>query len=109
MPAGAYYVSAAQSRGNLVTYLMEPDSDDNLITWGYADHLVRVPGAAPTDEEAGRPPAAPPAAPQVRRQRVPMMRLVREQPLAAIEAVPFNQPNRTRYYQVPSQGSGAGR
>lgn len=100
VPAGAYYISAAQSRGNLVAYLMEPESDDNLITWGYADHLVRVPGVAPTDEESPRPPAAAPVVPQVRRQRVPMMRLVREQPLAAIEAVPFNQPNRTRYYQV---------
>ncbi len=100
VPAGAYFVSAAQSRGNLIAYLMEPESDDNLITWGFADHLVRVPGVAPTDEEAARPPAAAPAVPQLRRQRVPMMRLVREQPLAAIEVVPFNQPNRTRYYQI---------
>lgn len=100
VPAGAYYISTAQSRGNLIAYLMEPESDDNLITWGFADHLIRVPGAASTDDESPRPPAAAPQAAQARRQRVPMMRLVTEQPLPVIEAVPFNRYDRNRYYQV---------
>jgi hypothetical protein len=30
VPAGAYFVSMAQSRGNLIAYLMEPETDDNL-------------------------------------------------------------------------------
>lgn len=100
VPAGAYYISTAQSRGNLIAYLMEPESDDNLITWGFADHLIRVPGAASTDDESPRPPAAAQQAAQARRQRVPMMRLVTEQPLPVIEAVPFNRYDRNRYYQV---------
>ncbi|HEX9581658.1 MAG TPA: hypothetical protein VF970_11195 [Gemmatimonadales bacterium] len=40
VPAGAYYVSTAQSRGNLIAYLMEPETDDNLITWGFTDHRL---------------------------------------------------------------------
>lgn len=101
VPAGSYFIPAAQSRGNLVTYLMEPETDDNLITWGLADHLLRVPGAVSTEEETPRPPpAAAQAAAQLRRQRIPMMRLVSEQPMATLEVVPFNKYNRTRYYQV---------
>jgi hypothetical protein len=101
VPAGAFYVSTAQSRGNLVAYLMEPETDDNLITWGYTDHLLRASGSAPVrDEEAARPaaPAKPPVAP--RPQRVPMMRLVKAQPMAALEVVPFNSYSRNRYFQV---------
>ncbi|MEW5981674.1 MAG: M14 family zinc carboxypeptidase [Acidobacteriota bacterium] len=97
VPAGSYWISAAQSRGNLIAYLMEPETDDNLITWGFADHLIRVPGVSST---GGAPQAAALTAAQARRQRVPMMRVVREQPLATLEVVPFNQYNRTRYYQV---------
>jgi dipeptidyl-peptidase 4 len=89
VPAGAYYVSTAQSRGNLIAYLMEPETDDNLITWGFADHLLRV---TPTGTDQGDRPA--------RAQRVPMMRMVREQPLPLMEVVPFNEHARNRHYQV---------
>jgi hypothetical protein len=83
VPAGSYYISTAQSRGNLISYLMEPETDDNLITWGYADHLLQI-----TDGEGGRP------------QRVPMMRVVTEQRLPMVEAVPHNDYSRNRYYQT---------
>ncbi len=84
VPAGAYYVSTAQSKGNLITYLLEPETDDNLITWGYADHLLE------TSESRGR------GGPQT----VPMMRLVTEQPMSMMEVVPFNEYNPNRYYQT---------
>jgi hypothetical protein len=98
VPAGAYYISTAQSRGNLIAYLMEPETDDNLITWGYANHLLRVvaPGAVDSDD-APRPAGQ---AQQQRNQRVPMMRLIREQPMSLLEVVPFNDHDRNRYYQV---------
>lgn len=83
VPAGAYYISTAQSRGNLISYIFEPETDDNLITWGYADHLLRL-----ADGEDARP------------QRVPMMRVVKDQRLPMIEAVPFNDYSRNRYYQT---------
>ena len=101
VPAGAFYVSTAQSRGNLIAYLMEPETDDNLITWGYTDHLLRVPGAAPTADEPPAPPSAAPAGPaQQKPQRVPMMRVVKAQPMPLLEVVPFNESNRTRYFQA---------
>ncbi len=84
VPAGAYYVSTAQSKGNLISYLLEPETDDNLITWGYADHLLE------TSESRVR----------VDPQPVPMMRLVREQPMSLMEVIPFNEYNPNRYYQT---------
>jgi hypothetical protein len=89
IPAGAYYVATAQSRSNLIAYMMEPETDDNLITWGWADHVLRVTGPPAADEDGAPAP-----------QRVPMMRLVREQRLPVIEVVPFNDYDRNRYYQL---------
>jgi dipeptidyl-peptidase 4 len=100
VPAGAFYVSMAQSRGNLIAYLMEPETDDNLITWGYADHLLRIPPAV-TEDDDDAPEAVRAYRERLRRaQRVPMMRLVRPQPLPLLEVVPHHDPDRTRYYQV---------
>src|SRR5690606_30924704 len=39
---GWFWIPTAQSRANLISYLMEPESDDNLITWGWADHVLEV-------------------------------------------------------------------
>jgi dipeptidyl-peptidase 4 len=94
VPAGSYYISTAQSRGNLIAYLMEPETDDNLITWGWTNHLLRVTeqptAAAGNGGQAGAQ----------QTQRIPMMRVVRQQPMPLLEAVPFNTFDRNRYYQV---------
>jgi dipeptidyl-peptidase 4 len=84
VPAGAFYVSTAQGRGNLIAYVLEPETDDNLITWSLADHVLVV-----TSDE-GTP----------ARQRVPMMRLVRQQPMPLMQVVPFNDFDRRRYFQT---------
>lgn len=97
VPAGSYYVSTAQSRGNLIAYLMEPETDDNLITWGYADHLLRVTPPVASGGEAG---AATFGQRAPRAQRVPMMRVVTPHSLPLLEVVPFNTVDRNRYYQV---------
>jgi hypothetical protein len=34
-----------------------------------------------------------------RRQRIPMMRLMTAQPMSLLEVTPFNDYNRTRYWQ----------
>lgn len=98
VPAGAYYISTAQSRSNLIAYLMEPETDDNLITWGHADHLLRVVPAVTDDSDATAGAGA--GRRRQRDQRVPMMRVVREQPMSLMEVVPFNEYGRNRYYQV---------
>lgn len=77
---GWFWIPSAQSRANLVGYLMEPESDDNLITWGWADHLLEV-----TEEGEDQ------------RQRVPMIRVMRHQTLPVVEVQPFNLYQRNRY------------
>ena len=39
---GWFWIPSAQSRANLISYLLEPETDDNLITWGWADHVLEV-------------------------------------------------------------------
>ncbi len=39
-PAGTYYVSTAQSLGNLASFLLEPESDDGLVVWNYFDRYL---------------------------------------------------------------------
>jgi hypothetical protein len=101
VPAGSYYISMAQSRGNLIAYLLEPETDDNLITWGWVNHLLRVTGDTVAGSGAAGAGGAPAArAGQQQPQRIPMMRMVRRQPLPLLEAVPFNRFERNRYYEV---------
>ena len=112
--AGWYWVPTAQSRANLISYLMEPETDDNLITWGWADHVLQVRPA--TVEEAlegflgGRDPASIPERQmeQVRArlerqlsagQGVPMMRVMAHQPMSVELVAPFNQYQRNRYFR----------
>lgn len=79
---GWFWIPTAQSRGNLITYLFEPETDDNLLTWGWADHIIQV-------TEPG----------EDRRQRIPMVRVVRPQPLSAVEVQPFNLYQRNRFFR----------
>ena len=79
---GWYWVPAAQSRANLISYILEPETDDNLITWGWTDHILEV-----TEEDDDD------------RQRVPMMRVMRHQELPVLEVQPFNLYQRNRYFR----------
>jgi hypothetical protein len=114
VPAGWFYVSTAQAKGNLVSYIMEPETDDNLITWGYTDNLLQVSPASveaalsgllgDNDLSALTPEQrkgleAKAAALMKRRQRIPMMRVVKEQPKKPIEVTRYTDLNRTRYAQ----------
>jgi hypothetical protein len=112
VPAGWFYVSTAQPKGNLITYVLEPETDDNLITWGYTDNVLRVSPATieeamlsllgDTDLSSLTPEQrkqleAKAAAMMKQPQRVPMMRVVKEQPKKLIEVTPYTDVNRTRY------------
>lgn len=114
VPAGWYFVSTAQSRGNLVSYLMEPETDDNLITWGWLDNVLQVQPASVEEALRGMlgdtdinslSPAQRTAmetqarAMMTRRQRVPMMRVITPQPMSLLEVTRFGEDNRTRYWQ----------
>ncbi|HWL41276.1 MAG TPA: M14 family metallopeptidase [Gemmatimonadaceae bacterium] len=40
-PAGSFIVSTAQPLGTLVVYLLEPESEDGLVTWNFFDARLR--------------------------------------------------------------------
>lgn len=42
MPAGSFFIPAGQPKSNLICYLLEAETDDNLITWGYLDDFLQV-------------------------------------------------------------------
>ena len=82
---GWFWIPTAQSRANLISYMMEPETDDNLITWGWVDHVLEV-----TDEEDEQ---------DEERQRVPMMRVMTHQSIPAVQVQPFNAYQRNRYFR----------
>ncbi|MEX2270467.1 MAG: DUF2817 domain-containing protein [Vicinamibacterales bacterium] len=114
VPAGWFYVSTAQAKGNLISYLMEPETDDNLITWGYIDNVLRVTPSSVQEAMAGllddrdvtsltpeqKAQLETRAAEMMKqRQRVPMMRVVTEQPKHLLAVTRYTDLNRTRYSQ----------
>ena len=111
---GWFWVPTSQSMGRLISYLLEPETDDNLITWGYVDHILQetresvdaivadmLDGADPAsldDEDRER---VMERAREIfeRRQRVPMMRVMEHQPLPALRVVEPTLYQRTRYWR----------
>lgn len=39
LEAGTFVVRMAQNSGTLAAYLLEPDTDDSLVTWNFLDHM----------------------------------------------------------------------
>lgn len=111
---GWFYIPTAQSMGNLITYLMEPETDDNLITWNWADHVLQN---TPESEEevlasvlGGRDFSLMNERQQGqimgqveriwnRRQRVPMMRVLDHQEMSVVRVLPGNGFQRNRFYR----------
>jgi hypothetical protein len=48
LPAGSFFIPSGQASSNLISYLLEPTTNDNLVTWGYLDNVVQV---TPSEEE----------------------------------------------------------
>lgn len=111
---GWFWVPTSQSMGNLITYLMEPESDDNLITWGWTDHILEETPESEDDVIAGmlggRTMASLSAQQQEqirsratqlmsRRQQVPMMRVMSHQNMSVVRVMPYNGFQRNRFYR----------
>ena len=47
LPAGSYIVRAGQPYGLLAFYLLEPENDDGLLSWGFFENVLSAPGAYP--------------------------------------------------------------
>jgi dipeptidyl-peptidase 4 len=43
LPAGTYVVRMAQNAGRLISELMEPGTDDNIVAWNFLDHSLPNP------------------------------------------------------------------
>jgi hypothetical protein len=54
LPAGTLFVPSGQARSNLISYLLEPETNDNVITWGYLDDFIRVQSPAAAGGAGGR-------------------------------------------------------
>jgi dipeptidyl-peptidase 4 len=93
LPAGTLFVPSGQARANLISYLLEPETDDNLITWGYLDDFLRVTATGGRGGAADDP-DDPPAAGRGGRgganqgQRIPIFRLMSQTPMAAVVVEP---------------------
>ena len=51
LPAGSFFIPSGQPMSNFISYIMEPVTNDNLVTWGYLDNVIRV---TPSEEEISR-------------------------------------------------------
>ncbi len=51
LPAGSFFIPSGQPMSNFISYIMEPVTNDNLVTWGYLDNVLRV---TPSEEEISR-------------------------------------------------------
>ncbi|MCG8466995.1 MAG: hypothetical protein MJB57_02120 [Gemmatimonadetes bacterium] len=111
---GWFWIPTAQSRANLISYLFEPETDDNLITWGWADHVLQVTPESVDEVLASfigdRDPSTIPAQQMTRmralaqrrfdeRQRVPMIRVMSHQRLPVVRVASFNEYQRNRFYR----------
>lgn len=111
---GWFWIPTAQSRANLISYLMEPETDDNLITWGWVDHILEVRPESVEEALAGMlgdtdlssldPETRSRMEARARQmlatpQQVPMMRVMTHQNLPVVRVEEFNRYERNRYYR----------
>jgi hypothetical protein len=54
LPPGTFVVRTAQSLGRLVTHMLEPESDDNVVYWNTMDAWIPIPGQMTGGPEGGR-------------------------------------------------------
>ncbi|HET9950148.1 MAG TPA: M14 family zinc carboxypeptidase, partial [Longimicrobiales bacterium] len=76
-PVGTYVVPTGQSLGRLVTHMLEPETDDNVVYWNTMDAWLPRPGQTPPPAAGGG--RADRQAPPV----VPIYKLMRPTPLEA--------------------------
>ncbi len=56
LPRESFIVDTSQPLGLLAVYMLEPQSDDGLVTWNYFDSELKPGGAYPVLRVGGRPP-----------------------------------------------------
>lgn len=115
MTAGSFFIPSGQPMSNFISYILEPETNDNLITWGYLDNLLRE---TPTAEEiAARRAEMEEMLARLseeersqfgrrierqlenlqRPQEIPIYRVMRKTNIPGVLAEPYNRYERTRY------------
>ncbi len=61
IPRGSYIIPTSQPLGSIIIYLLEPQSDDGLVTWNFFDRAFRAGAVYPVLRLIGdlRPPSRP--------------------------------------------------
>ena len=101
-PAGSFFVPSGQPKSNLISYILEPETNDNLITWGFLDTYLQAMDEEQTqryiermtrmrarfgEAEQGPPPG----------QLIPIYRLMNSTRLRGVLVERFNSYERNRY------------
>lgn len=102
-PAGSFFVPSGQPKSNLISYIFEPETNDNLVTWGFLDTYIEAMDEEQTQryieqmarrrarfgqEDQGPPPPG---------QLIPMYRLMERTALKGVLVENFNTYERNRY------------
>jgi len=102
-PDGSFFIPSGQPLSNLISYIFEPETDDNLVTWGFLDTYLQAMDEAQTQAyiermarqrerfEGGEQGPPPPG------QLIPMYRLMNQTPLKGVLVDRFNSYERNRY------------
>ncbi len=93
-PAGTFFVPSGQPKSNLISYILEPETNDNLITWGYLDNFLRV---TPTQGQQKISPESGMQSNDIRNQRIPIYRLMKKTNLKGVLVEPYNEYEKNRY------------
>jgi hypothetical protein len=117
LPAGSFFIPSGQASSNLLSYLLEPTTNDNLVTWGYLDNVVQVTPSAEetaareaelrerlasmTDEQrAQMGNRLERQIQQLRRGRsIPIYRVMKKTEIPGVLVTPFNVYEPNRYYR----------
>lgn len=96
-PKGSFFVPAGQPKSNFICYILEPSTNDNIVTWSFLDMFIQK-----MDEESFN------RRQQMMRDRgwtdrlspgqhVPIYRLMRKAEIKGVVVEPYDTPNRNQY------------
>ena len=91
-PAGAFVVPAGQPKANLISYMLEPETDDNLLTWNFLDNYVQVTGQSAVRAAEEEAPARP-----GRQMQIPIYRLPKKAEMKTVLVEEYNAFQRNRF------------
>jgi hypothetical protein len=115
LPEGSFFVPSGQEKSNLISYILEPETNDNLATWGYLDNYIQVTTGLEEqrkrqeEEMAGYLADMPPERRErmqrrfeerrkrLTQQRIPIYRLMKKTGLKGELVRPFNEYRKNRY------------